>query len=641
LLRRADAPPSREELLALAGFLEEALAHIEAGQKQAVRHYSELERRLLDIENSRFLRTLQWPGRFLGDWKGRLGQLLLHSPLHPLYLKLLNPQFVADRYRLWVESEQAPGARSRAREPLLSVILPVHNPEQSWLEAAVNSVLSQTYGCWQLCACDDASEEGRAAEYFTALAANEPRVRFVRSSGRLGIAGALNRAGELATGEYAGFLDQDDLLAPHALDCVAQAVQDAQADLIYSDEDYLDEQGRRVRPIFKPAFSPDLLRCGMYLGHFLVARTAMLRELNWFRTGYDGSQDYDLALRLAGKSKAVRHIPRVLYHWRQHTDSTALHAAAKPYTQIAGLKALSEAVARRDPQALVTAGAFPNTYRVRWSVPANLRASLIICSRNAKLLKRCLDAVARHTVRSRETVVVQHCTGNIAAMDRLLDATGCVRVPYMGPFNFAAMNNLGARHARGDVLVFMNDDVEPLDPDWLTALLAHANRREVGAVGAKLVYPSGAIQHAGMVIGIMEGAGHLHRNTFGSPYWNWLPFTRNVSAVTGACLAIRKSVFEELGGFDESFPVNYNDVDLCLRARQAGYEVIVEPAAQLRHYECQSRQAGVRLEERYLFEQRWAASLEQGDPFYSPHLRRTLEDAALELQDLAEPAAWR
>jgi GT2 family glycosyltransferase len=226
-------------------------------------------------------------------------------------------------------------------------------------------------------------------------------------------------------------------------------------------------------------------------------------------------------------------------------------------------------------------------------------------------------------------------------MDRLLEACTCVRVRYTGPFNFAAMNNLGARHATGDVLVFMNDDVEPLDSEWLTALLAHANRREVGAVGAKLIYPSGAIQHAGIVIGIMEGAGHLHRNTFGSPYWNWLPFTRNVSAVTGACLAIRKSVFEELGGFDASFPANYNDVDLCLRARQAGYEVIVEPAAVLRHYECQSRQAGVRLEERYLFEQRWAAWLERGDPFYSPHLRRTMEDAGLELQDLVEPAAWR
>jgi len=641
-LLHAESPPSRAELLALIEVLEEALSHIDAGNKQAVRHYAELERRLLDIENSRFLRTLQWPGRFWGDWKGRLGQTLLHSGLHPLYLKLVHPHDTADRYGVWVESEQAPARRQRSREPLISIILPVHDPRMDWLDAAVDSVVEQSYGCWQLCVCDDASAQEEAAEYFAARMSTEPRIRFVRSSQRLGISGALNRAGEMATGQYTGFLDQDDVLAPFALDCIAEAIQDAQPDLVYSDEDYLDTHGRRIQPIFKPAFSPDLLRCGMYLGHLLVARSAMLRELGWFRTGFDGSQDYDLALRLAARTSNIRHVPRVLYHWRQHPDSTALLATAKPYTQAAGRQALAEATARCDPQAVVTEGAFPNTYHVRWPFPANLRASLIICSRNAKLLKRCLEAIEQHTAHAhREIVVVKHHAGDIAAMERLLASTPCEHATYTGPFNFAAMNNLGARQATGDVLVFINDDVEPLEPGWLTAMLAHANRREVGAVGAKLIYPSGAIQHAGMVIGIMEGAGHLHRNTFGSPYWNWLPFTRNVSAVTGACLAMRRSVFEELGGFDDSFPVNYNDVDLCLRAREAGYEVIVEPAAVLRHYECQSRQAGVRLEERYLFEQRWASWLERGDPFYSPHLRRTVEDAGLELKELAEPAAWR
>jgi O-antigen biosynthesis protein len=614
-------------------------------EKQSVRHYSELERRLLDIEDSRFLRTLQWPGRFLGDWKGRLGQLLLHSPLHPLYLKLVRPHLAEDRYAQWVETESPPAPRKLSRTPLMSLILPARNPRRDWLEAAVSSVLGQTYGCWQLCVCDDASEPW-VSEYFTALSAAEPRLRFIRSEDRLGIAGALNLAGQSADGEYSGFLDQDDLLAPHALECIAAALQDGPADLLYSDEDYLDETGRRVQPIFKPAFSPDLLRCGMYMGHLLVVRTARLQELGGFRMGFDGSQDYDLALRLAGVCRpepgTIRHIPRVLYHWRRHAESTALHAAAKPYTQTVGLKALSEAVTQRDPQAFVTSGAFPNTYSVRWTVPADLKASLVICSRNAKLLKRCLDAIARQTAHaSREIVVVQHRAGDIAAMDRLLESSGCVRVPYTGPFNFALMNNLGAGHATGDVLVFMNDDIEPLDPDWLTALLAHAHRPEVAAVGPKLIYPSGAIQHAGLVIGIMEGAGHLHRFTFGSPFWNWLPFTRNVCAVTGACLAIRKQVFAELDGFDESFPVNYNDVDLCLRARQVGYEVVIEPGALLRHQECQTRQAGVRLEERYRFEQRWAAWLERGDPFYSPYLRRTLEDAALELHDAPNPPPWR
>jgi GT2 family glycosyltransferase len=642
LLSRTNPPPSREEMLASAALLENILARVEANEKRALRHYTEIEERLLAIENSRFIRLLQLPGRIFGDWKGRLGHLLLHSPLHPLYLKLLKPHAAMKRYRLWVESEGAPVERKLGRQPLISIILPVRNPHRGWLEAAVESVLRQSYGCWQLCVCDDGSDQDWVAEYFNAQSAAEPRIQFVRCREAMGISGASNRAGELARGEYTGFLDQDDVLAPHALYSVAEAVQDEQPTLIYSDEDYLDVQGSRAQPIFKPAFSPDLLFCGMYLGHFLIVRTERLRQLGWLRPEFDGSQDYDLALRLSAQSAVVRHIPRVLYHWRQHPNSTALDAGAKPFTHAAGLKALSEAVARRDAGAVVTSGTFPNTYRVRWPCAAGIKASLVICSRNAVLLKRCLEAVMRRTsYANREVVIVHHRVGDIAAMERLIGSSGCVRADFQGPFDFAAMNNLGARHATGEVLVFINDDVQPLAPEWLEALLAHACRREVGVVGAKLLYRSGAIQHAGITIGILEAAGHLHRNTFGAEFWNWLPFTRNVSAVTGACLAIRKSVFEQLAGFDELFPVNYNDVDLCLRAREAGYEVIIEPAAVLRHYECQSRLAGVRLKERYLFEKRWAAQLERGDPFYSPHLNRTREDAGLELHAVAEPVAWR
>ncbi|MGA2575779.1 MAG: glycosyltransferase [Bryobacteraceae bacterium] len=635
LLGRKDSPPSRQEILALAGLLEEIIARTEAAEKQEGRRYAALERRLLDIESSRFLRALQWPGRFFADWRGRLGQSLLHSPLHPLYLKLVNPRQATDLYRIWVENELPPDpTKTLDRKPLISVILPVHNPRRDWLEAAVDSVVRQTYGHWQLCVCDDASHEPWVAEYFSARTLADPRIRFVRSTDRLGISGASNRAAELADGEYAAFLDQDDLLAPFALVSIAAAVQDRPADLLYSDHDHLDSQGRRVQPVFKPAFSPDLLRCCMYFGHLLVVRMEKFREAGGFRPAYDGSQDYDLALRLTEGPAVVFHIPRMLYHWRQHSDSTALHAGAKPFTQAAGWKALSAAVHRQNPQAVVEPGALANSYRVHWPVPADLKASLVICSRNAKLLERCLRALERCTSYvNREIVVVQHRTGDIAAMDRVLDVHACLRVPYSGPFNFAAMNNLGARQATGGVLVFLNDDVEPLTPQWLYEMLAHAHRREVGAVGARLLYPSGAIQHAGMAIGIMQGAGHPHRHAFAAQYWSWLTFTRNVSAVTGACLAIRRCVFEQLHGFDEAFPVNYNDVDLCLRARQAGYQVIVEPAAVLRHYECQSRQPGVGLEESGLFEQRWGVYLKSGDPFYSAHLTRTSEDAGLELED--------
>ena len=620
-------PQDRQELLdLLAGTLE----RLEQDHSRQMTRLGELDARLLAIENSRLFRLLRLPGQWLLDWRGRLGQRLLHSPLHPLYLRLVKPQAAEAAYAHWISQERPPDIQPMPGGPLISVLLPVHNPSPAWLEAAVDSVVRQSYPCWQLCVCDDGSSGSWVSEYFGVRAATEPRIRFVASRENLGISGATNAAGKLADGEYVGFLDQDDLLAEHALFYVAEAARDRRPDLLYSDEDYLDAAGRRVQPAFKPAFSPDLLRCCMYMGHFLVVRRVLLDQLGWLRSAFDGSQDYDLALRVVAHPGVVRHIPRVLYHWRRHPASTAAGAAAKPFTHAAGLQALTEAIAREDRQARVESGDLPNLYKVRWPVPADLKASLVICSRNADLLERCLQSIQRHTSHpNREIIVVAHQAGNIAEMDRLLERSAALRVPYTGAFHFSLMNNLGAAKATGDVLVFLNDDVTPLSPEWLEALLAQARRPRIGVVGARLLYPSGAIQHAGIVTGIMDGTGHAGRHLFASPYWKWLSFPRNVSAVTGACLAIRRELFQALGGFDEAFPVNYNDADLCLRARQAGYEVILEPAALLRHDECRTRQPGVRLEERERWEERWAGWLAQVDPFYSPHLARNREDASL------------
>jgi GT2 family glycosyltransferase len=605
---------------------------LEEQVRRLLRRQAALDERVLAIENSRLFRGLRRQERFFAECKGKLGQWLLHSPFHPLYLKLRPPRPASGAYQLWVESEPQVPAGTRKNGPVISVILPVHNPRREWLEAAVDSVAHQSYFGWQLCACDDASRATWVAEYLTERAAVDPRIRFVRSPEQLGISGASNLAAQSAEGAYVAFLDQDDVLAPFALDSIAEAVDGRTVDLLYSDHDYLDEEGRRVQPIFKPAYSPDLLRTSMYFGHLFVVRTEKFREAGGFRSAYDGSQDYDMALRVTEKSDAVLHIPRMLYHWRRHPDSTAMRADAKPFTQAAGSKALAEVVARRDADATVEPGPLANTYRVRWPAPLDLKASLIICSRNARLLGRCLRAIERRTYHpAREIIVVEHRTAETAdALDRLLDARDCHRVRYAGAFDFAAMNNLGAHVATGEVLVFLNDDVEPLRPQWLAELLSHAGRPEVGVVGAQLVYPSGAIQHAGIAVGMMDGAGHPFRHVFAAEYWGWLPFTRNVSAVTGACLAIRRELFEQLGGFDAAFPVNYNDVDLCLRVRQAGYQVILEPAALLRHYECQSRQPGVRLEESEMFSGRWDIWSENGDPFLSPHLSRTREDGGLE-----------
>ncbi len=626
LLANERIPPS-EEVMEHFAVLESGIDRLERRFEGLVRAEEDLESRLLQVENSRFFRLLRLPGRLLLNWKGRLGQFILRSPLRPFHLRLVPPRTAAKRYQLWVELEQRPARLAHARQPLLSIVIPVRNPRREWLEAAVNSVLEQTYTHWELCVCGDASASLWAAEYLAGKAASDPRIRFVRSEESLGISGTLNRAGQLARGEYVGFLNQDDTLAPFTLDCVAEAVQDGRPDLLYSDEDCMDEAGCRVQPIFKPAFSPDLLRCCMYIGHFLVVRKEKLDQVGWFRPAFDGSQDYDLALRsteTGGNKSRVVHIPRVLYHQRRH--------AASAFTHNRGLTALSEAMRRTGTKAGVESGEAANTYRVRWPIPPDLKASLVICSRHAKWLRRALHALEHKTTfKNREIIVVEHRRGDTAGMDKILAGAPCIRIPYTGSFDFAAMNNLGAARATGDVLVFLNDDVEPLTPDWLTELLRHAARDEVGVAGAMLLYPSGAIQHAGITIGIMNGAGHIHRNTFGAEYWNWLHFTRNVSAVTGACLAIRKSLFDRLGGFDQSFPVNFNDLDLCLRARKAGFEVVIEPSAVLRHYECQSRKPWIRLSERQLWEERWGDDLKRGDPFYSPNLTKTSENAGLEL----------
>ena len=277
-------------------------------------------------------------------------------------------------------------------------------------------------------------------------------------------------------------------------------------------------------------------------------------------------------------------------------------------------------------------GPGPNLYHLRWRLQGEPQITLIICSRSAKLLNRSLQAIRKRTDYPHwQTVVVQHVTGDDAAMEDVLKRHRVKRVRYEGNFHFSQMNNLGAEAADGDILVFLNDDVEPLVSSWLALLAAQAQRPEVGIVGAKLVYPSGSIQHAGIVIGISDGCGHPGRGTYGPPYWNWLDLTRDVSAVTGACLAIRREVFRQLGGFDELFPVNYNDTDLCLRARRAGYRVVLEPAALLRHYECQTRRGGVEFSERDNWYARWSSELDQGDPFYSRNLTTIGEDVRLRL----------
>ena len=632
---RTGAAPSPEDVARILDCLAAADRRIDS----LGRAVAALDEQLLEIEGSRFFRLLRAPGRFWRSWRGWVGQALLHTPLHPLYLKAFRPAADSRAYAAWVAQEQAAvpsdewfkaRVRQLAERPVISVVMPVYRPRRDWLEEAVESVRGQTYPYWELCACDDGSAETWVREFFAAASAADPRIRFAPLDSNQGISAATGRAVKLGSGEYAAFLDQDDTLPPYALHYIAEALESGPADLLYADEDRLDASGRRVEPIFKPAWSPALLLSCMYMGHLLVVRREAGERAGWLRAGFEGSQDYDLALRVAEGGGAVRHIPRVLYHWRKHEGSTAERAGAKPYTHEAGRRALADALGRRGIRAAVDDGPVPNTFRVRRELSGRARASIVICSRQQRLLKRCLRAVARRTAyASYEIVVVHHLSGDDAAMERLLATSRCVRVPYAGPFDFAVMNNLGARHASGEVLVFLNDDTVPLTAKWLGELMARLEDPEVGIAGARLLYRSTAIQHAGLATGIMHGVGHPGRDTFGSRWWPWLFLSREVSAVTGACLAVRRAVFEELGGFDPAFPVNYNDADLCLRAREAGYAVVHEASAVLRHDECGTRRPGIRYTERERLEERWNVRLAKGDPFYHPALAAGSEDAGL------------
>ncbi len=576
--------------------------------RREMRRARELERRLNEIENSRFFRLLRWPGRAVPAWKGRLGQWLLRSPLHPLYLKLARP---VDRYQEWLLREDT--TVPLVEGPLISVVVPVHNQRHEWLEEAVESVAGQTYGNWQLCLCDDGSSDAWIAEYLTKRAAADARISFVRAPERGGIARAANQAAALARGEYLAFLDSDDVLAPHALAAMAGAIAGAGADLLYSDEDKLDGAGLRVEPYFRPAWSPDLLLSCMYMGHLLCLRRELFERVGRLRVECDGSQDFDLALRASEVATRVEHVPRVLYHWRRHGASTASGSAARPHTHAAGKRAVEAALGRRGEAGTVEDGPIANSYRVRRRVLGEPLVSIVICSRDEQLLSACLRAIQAQTAYSRrEVIVVQHGWAG--------ESAGWRGVPWRGAFNFAAMNNAAARAAGGEVLVFLNDDAAPLDAGWLEALVAQAQRKGVGVAGARLLYGNGAFQHAGMALEATAGTVHPHRDRFGAEQWPWLAYAREVTAVTGACMAVRRGVFAELGGFDEAFPVNFNDADLCLRAWRAGYRVIYEPAALLRHDECRSRTPGILFDELDAFEARWGREMEAGDPYFpAPH----------------------
>jgi glycosyltransferase involved in cell wall biosynthesis len=523
-----------------------------------------------------------------------------------------------------------------ARRPLISIVVPVHNTNEKFLREMIDSVRQQLYPEWELCLADDASTEphvGRALDEYAAL---DPRIKVVKRQTNGHVCVATNTALELATGEFVALLDHDDLLSERALYEIAVELDaHPQADVLYSDSDNIDANGQRSAPYFKTDWDPDLMLGHNMVSHLGVYRRSLLEQLGGLRPGLEGSQDYDLMLRAAElvAPERIRHVLAVLYHWRHDGSSPTFSESSLDRCVLAARRAIRHHLERRGTRARVEPA--PKTLsftRVVYPLPERPPlVSVIVPTRDrADLLARCAEGVLNRTdYEPLELIVVDNDSKEpetLELLERLVNDSRVRVVRHGGAFNFAALNNDAVREARGEIVVLLNNDIEVTSSLWLQEMVSHALRPEVGAVGAKLLYPDRRVQHAGVVLGVGHGAGHFFHGADGDGpgYFGFLALTRRVSAVTAACMALRRSTYLEAGGLDETnLPVAFNDVDLCLRLGERGYGVVWTPHAELRHLESASRGAdsdGERLarlqrDADYL-RQRWRALLDT-DPHYN------------------------
>jgi GT2 family glycosyltransferase len=573
------------------------------------------------------------------------------------YCKIFEARSELVSYADWIELVERPELPSRQQQerdiagwtwqPLLSIVMPTYNTDETMLRACLDSVLAQSYTRWELCIADDASTKGHVRATLEEYAAREPRIKLNLRVQNGHIVAASNSALELAGGEFVVLLDHDDELAGHALYAVAKALQERpSAQLLYSDEDKLDANGERCDPYFKPDFAPDLLYSQNYFSHLGVYRRELLEEAGRFRAGFEGSQDYDLVLRcvaLVADQRDIVHIPQVLYHWRMAEGSTAAGHEQKSYASDAGRRALQDFFASQQTPVTVDVRA-PGIYRVGWPLPEPAPlVSLIVPTRDGyEMLKMCIESIVDRTSYPHyEILIVDNQSSCMRTLDymRDLEQQGRARVlRYDRPFNYSAINNFAAAHARGTILGLVNNDVEVINAEWLTEMVSQAARPDIGCVGAKLYYPNDTIQHAGVICGLGGVANHAHRHfqKDAPGYFGRLWLTHNLSAVTAAVLVLRKSVFDEVGGLDEQgLPVAFNDVDLCLKVMTAGYRNLWTPYAELYHHESVSRGSDESPEKRARFigecdvmRARWAKLL-ANDPYYNPNLTRHREDFSL------------
>ena len=551
-------------------------------------------------------------------------------------------------YRRWIALHTLTAeARARMAEevpalgyrPRISVVTPVYNTDPRWLRACIESVRGQVYPDWELCLTDDGStarETLRVLQQYE----SDPRIRLVRLPGNSGISVATNAAVAAATGEFIALLDHDDELAPEALFEVVRLLnQHPEADFIYSDEDKLDAAGQRCDPYFKPDWSPEHFRSCMYTCHLMVLRASLVAELGGFRRGVEGSQDYDLVLRVIERSSRIHHLPLILYHWRKVSGSMAASGLAKTWAIDAGERALGDHLVRSGTDAVVVRGPAPGLYRIRHRIAGTPLVSIVIPtvgrSREkggalVNLLTNCVRSIVQKSTYGHYEIVIAdngHLPpATIAFLERV--AHRRVHFEYTGPFNYARKLNFAVRHSGGEHLVLFNDDIEVITPDWIEAMLEYSQQPAIGAVGAKLLYPDGRLQHIGVVMGVCGMAAHAFHSHPGSSagYGSSALVVRNYSAVTAACMMTRRELYERLNGFDERFSFDFNDTDYCLRLRREGYRVVFTPHAELYHHEAATIGARTwNAEDLDAMRRAWSDVCER-DPYYNPHLTRDFPD---------------
>ncbi len=529
-------------------------------------------------------------------------------------------------------------------QPLVSIIMSVFDVDPKWLRLAVQSVENQWFKHWELCIVDDNSSNVQTLKYLKSIQNPKIKVHFLPDN--QGISAASNMALSMATGDYIALMDHDDELTSDALFEVAKTISNQGADFIYSDEDKLELDGSNCEPHFKPDYSPDMFLSQNYLSHLGVIKKELIDQVGGFTVGLEGAQDYDLYLKVLEHTGKVVHIPKVLYHWRKIPGSTAAVFDNKSYARDAGALALFKAMQRRGVDAEVVDGKYPGTYRVKYAITALPLVSIIIPFKDKPdLLKMCVESILDKSSYSNfEIIGISNNSENtetFVEMDRLksLDA----RISFFEhnvPFNFSEINNYAVRnHANGEHVLLLNNDIDIISSDWIESLLEFSQRNDVGVVGGKLFYPDGKLQHAGIIAGIGGVAGHSHKYQDGNHhgYFSRPNIAQNLSAVTGACLMVKKEIFEEVGGLDaDNLKIAFNDVDFCLRIREKGYLNVFTPYCEAIHHESISRgyEETKEQQERFAREVKFMAKrhqelLESGDPYYNCNLTLHHEDFGL------------